>query len=161
MFTGDDESIGSVAVMPEVPRDPAAIEKLRQTVYANADLFVGNLVSADGKAAMIRARLKEDADNHYMSYWQIKGIIEAEAGQRAAAAGAADPGPPTGNRGAGRGRTAADNNGAPRNRPNGRRTRTRPRITRRRRQSRTTATAFTWQGAPSSKSPPDCTRWRT
>lgn len=80
MFTGDNESIGSVSVMPEVPRDQAAIDKLRRTVYDNADLFVGNLVSADGKAAMIRARLKEGANNRYMSYWQIKGIIEAEQG---------------------------------------------------------------------------------
>lgn len=80
VFSGDEQSIGSVPLMPEVPRDPAAIEQLRALVYANADLFVGNLVSADGKAAMIRARLKEGATNRYMSYWQIKGIIDAEQG---------------------------------------------------------------------------------
>lgn len=80
IFTGDEVSIGSVPLMPEVPRDPAAIEQMRALVYANADLFVGNIVSADGKAAMIRARLKEGAANRYMSYWQIKGIIDAEQG---------------------------------------------------------------------------------
>lgn len=80
IFTGDEESIGSVPLMPEVPRDPQAIEDLRKLVYANADLFIGNIVSADGKAAMIRARLKEGAENRYMSYWQIKGIIDAEQG---------------------------------------------------------------------------------
>ncbi|MBK9132684.1 MAG: MMPL family transporter [Gammaproteobacteria bacterium] len=80
VFTGDEESIGSVPLMTGVPQDPAAIEQLRSMVYANADLFVGNIVSADGKAAMIRARLKEGAANRYMSYWQIKGIIDAEQG---------------------------------------------------------------------------------
>ncbi|MCC6208185.1 MAG: MMPL family transporter [Gammaproteobacteria bacterium] len=80
VFTGDEESIGSVPLMTGVPQDPAAIEQLRTMVYANADLFVGNIVSADGKAAMIRARLKEGAANRYMSYWQIKGIIDAEQG---------------------------------------------------------------------------------
>lgn len=80
VFTGDEESIGSIPLMPEVPQDPAAIEQLRSMVYTNADLFVGNIVSADGKAAMIRARLKEGAANRYMSYWQIKGIVDAEQG---------------------------------------------------------------------------------
>ncbi|MCC6303345.1 MAG: MMPL family transporter [Gammaproteobacteria bacterium] len=80
VFTGDEESIGSVPLMPEVPQDPAAIEQLHSMVYTNADLFVGNIVSADGKAAMIRARLKEGAANRYMSYWQIKGIVDAEQG---------------------------------------------------------------------------------
>jgi hypothetical protein len=80
VFTGDEESIGSVPLMTDVPQDQGGIEQLRQTVYTNADLFVGNLVSADGKAAMIRARLKEGATNRYMSYWQIKGIIDAEQG---------------------------------------------------------------------------------
>ncbi|MGE0373247.1 MAG: RND family transporter [Gammaproteobacteria bacterium] len=80
VFTGDEESIGSVPLMTEVPQDPAAIGQLRSMVYGNADLFVGNIVSADGKAAMIRARLKEGAVNRYMSYWQIKGIIDAETG---------------------------------------------------------------------------------
>lgn len=80
VFSGDEESIGSIPLMTDAPQDEAAIERLRQMVFTNADLFVGNLVSADGKAAMIRARLKEGAENRYMSYWQIKGIIDAEQG---------------------------------------------------------------------------------
>ena len=80
IFVGTESSIGSVPLMPQVPTDAAEITRLKDTVYANSDLFVGNLVSQDGKAAMIRARLKEGQSNRYMTYWQIKGIIAAEYG---------------------------------------------------------------------------------
>lgn len=80
IFVGDEESIGSVRLMPEVPTDETGLAKLRQLVADNADLLVGNLVSADGKATMIRAKLKEGADSRYMSYFQIKAIIDREMG---------------------------------------------------------------------------------
>lgn len=80
VFVGDEESIGSVKLMPEVPREQADIDRLRGMVEDNADLFVGNLVSADGKATMIRAKLKEGANNRYQAYFWIKGIIDAETG---------------------------------------------------------------------------------
>lgn len=80
IFVGDEESIGSVKLMPEVPADEAGLARLRQLVSDNADLIVGNLVSPDGKATMIRAKLKEGADSRYMSYFQIKAIIDREMG---------------------------------------------------------------------------------
>lgn len=80
MFVGDDTSMGSVRLMPTLPRDAAAIEQLRRNVYDNADLFVGNIVSADGKAAMIRAKLKEGIEHRYQTYFQIKCQILAPEG---------------------------------------------------------------------------------
>ncbi len=80
LFVGDEESIGALTLMKTPPTDAAAIEKLKRTVYDNADLFVGNIVSSDGKAAMIRARLKEGAANRYMTYWQVKALLDAEYG---------------------------------------------------------------------------------
>ncbi|MDX9740910.1 MAG: MMPL family transporter [Gammaproteobacteria bacterium] len=80
IFVGDEESIGSVRLMPEIPQNASDIDRLRGLVEDNADLFVGNLVSADGKATMIRAKLKEGADNRYQAYFWIKGIIDAETG---------------------------------------------------------------------------------
>ncbi len=80
LFVGDEESIGSMALMKTPATDETSIEELKKIVYGNADLFVGNIVSKDGKAAMIRARLKEGADNRYMTYWQVKAILDAEYG---------------------------------------------------------------------------------
>lgn len=80
MFVGDETSIGTVRLMPIVPQDAAAIERLKKSVYANADLFVGNIVSADGKAAMIRAKLKEGIEHRYQTYFQIKCQILAPEG---------------------------------------------------------------------------------
>ncbi len=84
MFVGTESSMGSEPLMSGVPESEEEIERLRATVYANADLFVGNLVSADGKAAMIRAKLKEGQANRYMTYWQIQGILANERGEGAA-----------------------------------------------------------------------------
>ncbi len=80
LFVGDEDSIGAMALMKTPATDDAAINDLKKIVYGNADLFVGNIVSQDGKAAMIRARLKEGADNRYMTYWQVKAILDAEYG---------------------------------------------------------------------------------
>ncbi len=80
LFVGDEESIGAMALMKTPATDEASIEALKKIVYGNADLFVGNIVSQDGKAAMIRARLKEGSDNRYMTYWQVKAILDAEYG---------------------------------------------------------------------------------
>lgn len=79
-FVGNETSIGTEVVMPKPPTTDAEVERIKQTVYAHKDLFVGNLVSADGKAAMIRARLKEGQAYRYQTYWQIQGILAAEKG---------------------------------------------------------------------------------
>ncbi|MDH5377696.1 MAG: MMPL family transporter, partial [Gammaproteobacteria bacterium] len=81
LFRGDEASIGSVFLMSEVPQTEDEIEALKKRIYDNADLFVGNIVSADGSATMIRAKLKEGIANRYQTYFQIKGILAAESGQ--------------------------------------------------------------------------------
>ena len=81
VFVGTESSIGSEPLMPHVPENEADITRLKNTVYANSDLFVGNLISADGKAAMIRAKLKEGIDTRYKTYFQIKcQILPQETG---------------------------------------------------------------------------------
>ncbi len=81
VFVGTESSIGSEPLMPHVPKDETEIARLKKTVYANSDLFVGNLISADGKAAMIRAKLKEGIDTRYKTYFQIKcQILPQETG---------------------------------------------------------------------------------
>ena len=92
IFVGTESSIGSEPLMSHVPTDPADIARLKDTIYSNSDLFVGNLVSKDGKATMIRARLKEGQANRYMTYWQIQGIIAAESGGKGGRRGAAQQG---------------------------------------------------------------------
>jgi predicted RND superfamily exporter protein len=81
IFEGTESSIGSVPLMSQVPTDAADIARLKDAVYANSDLFVGNLVSKDGKAAMIRARLKEGINTRYQTYFEIKcQILPQETG---------------------------------------------------------------------------------
>jgi predicted RND superfamily exporter protein len=81
IFVGTESSIGSEPLMPHVPENAADIAQLKKTIYANSDLFVGNLISADGKAAMIRAKLKEGIDTRYQTYFQIKcQILPQETG---------------------------------------------------------------------------------
>ena len=81
IFVGTESSIGSEPLMSHVPENKADITRLKNTVYANSDLFVGNLISADGKAAMIRAKLKEGIDTRYKTYFQIKcQILPQETG---------------------------------------------------------------------------------
>lgn len=82
-FLGTETSIGAKRLMSYVPQTQEEIEQLKKEVYDNADLFVGNIVSQDGTAAMIRAKLKEGIANRYQTYWQIKGIISQELGESA------------------------------------------------------------------------------
>lgn len=79
-FVGDEESIGAERLMATVPKDQEGIDALKNKIQENADLFVGNIVSPDGKAAVIRAKLKEGIQNRYMTYYQIKGILSGENG---------------------------------------------------------------------------------
>ncbi|MDH5228598.1 MAG: MMPL family transporter [Gammaproteobacteria bacterium] len=80
-FYGTEKAIGTKPVMEGVPSTQADIELLKKRLYDNADLFVGNIISQDGKAAMIRARIKEGGAYRWMSYFQIKGILAAESGE--------------------------------------------------------------------------------
>lgn len=80
VFVGTDDAMGAQRLMPYAPQTEADIAALKQGVQQHADLLVGNLVSTDGNATMIRAKLKEGAVNRYQTYWQIKGILAAENG---------------------------------------------------------------------------------
>lgn len=80
LFTGTEAELRPQRLMETVPADREGVERLKKLVYDNQDLFVGNIVSADGKAAMIRAKLREGIANRYQTYWQIKGILAAEQG---------------------------------------------------------------------------------
>lgn len=80
VFTGTESELSAKRLMESVPADQAGIDQVRKMVYDNRDLFVGNIVSQDGTAAMIRAKLKEGIANRYQTYWQIKGILAAEQG---------------------------------------------------------------------------------
>ena len=79
-FSGTETELAAVRLMDNPPETAEEIERLEALVAKHADLFVGNLVSADGTATVIRAKLKEGAVNRYQSYWQIKGILAAEQG---------------------------------------------------------------------------------
>lgn len=80
VFYGTKTQVGSKRLMKSVPKTPGQIAKLKKLIYANSDLLVGNLVSADGHAAMIRAKLKEGVTNRYKTYFQIKGILSQYGG---------------------------------------------------------------------------------
>jgi len=79
-FVGDEESLGSERLMRETPETEDEFEALRKSIDRNADLFVGNIVSEDGKVAIIRAKLKEGIANRYSTYWAIKTMLDSERG---------------------------------------------------------------------------------
>ena len=82
LFEGDDVSVGAVRLMRELPENEAEIEKIKAKIKQHEDILIGNLVSEDGTAAMIRAKVKEGVDNRYQAYWQIKAIVAAESGSK-------------------------------------------------------------------------------
>ena len=92
VFTGTESELSTKRLMETVPTDQAGVDRVKKMVYDNKDLFVGNVVSEDGTAAMIRAKLKEGIATRYQTYWQIKGIIAAEEGGGSAWNGSQDGG---------------------------------------------------------------------
>ncbi len=81
LFVADETSMGSEMLMPKVPQTEEEIAALKQRVYSHAEIFVGNIISEDGSAAMIRAKLKEGIDNRYQTYFQVKGLLAQEGGE--------------------------------------------------------------------------------
>lgn len=61
---------------PDVPREPEAIERLRDVVYANPTI-VGRLVSEDGKAALITAAFHEERLDYAALFRRIQRAIQA------------------------------------------------------------------------------------
>ncbi|MDH5259205.1 MAG: MMPL family transporter, partial [Gammaproteobacteria bacterium] len=80
VFEGDSTRMGAMPVMNGVPESDAEIALLKQRINLHKDLLVGNIVSADGNAAMIRAKIKEGARFRYQSYFQVKAILAKETG---------------------------------------------------------------------------------
>jgi hypothetical protein len=78
VFEGNDDSMGAVRLLENGYSTDEKIARLKEKVAQHADILVGNIVSADGSATMIRAKLKEGAANRYQTFWQIKGIVAAE-----------------------------------------------------------------------------------
>ncbi len=83
VFEGNDDSMGAVRLMADGVATDTEIAQLKAKVEQHADILVGNIVTADGSATMIRAKLKEGATNRYQTFWQIKGIVAAEGGAKA------------------------------------------------------------------------------
>jgi predicted RND superfamily exporter protein len=79
-FIGTADSLQTVPLMESPNPDAAQIERMKKLIYDNPELFVGNLVSKDGKAAMIRIKLKEGIQHRYSSYFAVKGILMGEIG---------------------------------------------------------------------------------
>ena len=77
VFEGDDESMRAVRLVP-LDKAELVVDKIKMAAKEHEDILIGNVISEDGSAAMIRAKLKEGAANRYQTYWQIKGIISAE-----------------------------------------------------------------------------------
>ncbi len=80
VFEGDDSRMGAALVMDGLPQSQADLDFLKQRIELHKELLVGNLVSADGTAAMIRAKIKEGANYRYQSYFQVKAILAEEQG---------------------------------------------------------------------------------
>jgi len=85
-FAGSETEIGAIPLMETLPENQQEIDEIKRRVFDNSDLFVGNIVSEDGKGAMIRAKLKEGIANRYMIYFQIKAILAAESGEESESA---------------------------------------------------------------------------
>ncbi len=78
VFLGDEDTLMNVPLLETHEPGEDDIRHLKELVYDNADLFVGNLVSADGKATMIRVKLKEGIEHRYQSYFQVRAMLMEE-----------------------------------------------------------------------------------
>lgn len=86
-FLSSGDALANVPLMESSVPDAAEIAHMKKLVYENPDLFVGNLVSEDGKATMIRIKLKEGIENRYQSYFQVRAILMQELQGSGSAAG--------------------------------------------------------------------------
>ncbi len=81
VFSGNDTELVTERVMPKPPATMEDLENLRRAVVKNSDILIGNVVSADEKVTVIRAKVKEGAVARYQAYWQIRALIQQEQGQ--------------------------------------------------------------------------------
>lgn len=78
VFVGTEDELLNVALLENPQPTEEDVARLKKLVYDNANLFVGNLVSADGKATMIRIKLKEGIEYRYQTYFQVRAMIMEE-----------------------------------------------------------------------------------
>ncbi len=76
---GTAEGIDVIPIMEEVPSTPEEMESLKENIYGN-DMFVGWLVSEDGTAAMVQAKIENNQEKQKYAYGEIKKIVEREKG---------------------------------------------------------------------------------
>jgi predicted RND superfamily exporter protein len=76
---GTEEGMEVKRMMREIPSDPAEISRIRDAVFRN-DLYLGTLVSHDGKAAAILADFTEDTYTVDIGRQILKIIKEEEDG---------------------------------------------------------------------------------
>ena len=65
-------------LMPDVPGDPRALEELRRQLFENP-MFVGRIISQDGKTAAIYVPLEKGANGKAVAD-KIRGLVKAEGG---------------------------------------------------------------------------------
>jgi predicted RND superfamily exporter protein len=75
---------------PDVPRNPAEIERLRDIVYANPTIL-GRLVSEDGKAALITAAFHEERLDYGALFQRIQDAIKETEDGKARVFAAGEP----------------------------------------------------------------------
>lgn len=78
VFVGTEDELLNVPLLETGEPSEEDVARMKKLVYDNDNLFVGNLVSADGKATMIRVRLKEGIEYRYQSYFQMRAMIMEE-----------------------------------------------------------------------------------
>ncbi|MBI5118127.1 MMPL family transporter, partial [Candidatus Poribacteria bacterium] len=78
-IVGTEEGIEVVPLMDEIPTSREEIERLKQNIYDN-DMFVGWLVSKDGTAALILAKIEDGQEKQTKAYNEIKKIVAREQG---------------------------------------------------------------------------------
>ena len=76
---GVEDGIEVVPIMEEPPETPEEMERLKQRLYGN-DMFVGWLVSEDGTAAMILAKIENNQEMQVYAYEEVKKIVAREQG---------------------------------------------------------------------------------
>lgn len=81
VFSGANNTLGSKQVMNTIPESEAEMNGLKAEIQKHADILIGNIVSEDGTATMIRAKVKEGITNRYSAFFAIKAITDAELGK--------------------------------------------------------------------------------
>ncbi len=78
-IVGTEEGVEVIPLMEEVPTTPQEVEQLKENLYGN-EMFVGWLVSEDGTAAVILAKIEDGQDKQSYAYNEIKKLVEREQG---------------------------------------------------------------------------------